>query len=162
MSTLDFHSANGSLERSNGVELSHRKKRFGQRVRTLREAKTWTQEDLALHSGLSRSYISRLELGDIALPRNDKLGRLALALGTSNEDLLEAAGYMSAPSGEADAALPDLAAYLRRKYSLTEPRLIATIQHIVDLALADQQRSNGSHPTLSADLAETHDEKLFH
>ncbi len=162
MSAPDFYSANGSLERTDGVELSRRKKRFGRRVRTLREAKSWTQEDLALHSGLSRSYISRLELGDIALPRNDKLGRLARALGTSNEDLLEAAGYMSAPSNEADAALPELAAYLRRKYDLTQPRLIATIQHIVDLALADQQHSNGNHPAVSTALEEAHDEKLFH
>ncbi len=162
MSALDLHLSNGSVERTDGVELGHRKKRFGQRVRTLREARNWTQEDLALHSGLSRSYISRLELGDIALPRNDKLGRLARALGTSNEDLLEAAGYMSAPSSEADAALPDLPAYLRRKYSLTQPRLIATIQHILDLALTDQQRSNGSHAALPADLVEMRDEKLFH
>ncbi len=161
MSISDNYSANGH-ERNDRVDLSRRKKRFGQRVRSLREAKRWTQEDLATNSGLSRSYISRLELGDIALPRNDKLGRLARALGTSNEDLLEAAGYMSAPSGESDAALPDLAAYLRRKYGMTQPRLIATLQHILDLALADQQRSNDNYPLLPADMEETPDEKLFH
>ena len=161
MTASDTYSANGH-ERSDGVEMNRRKKRFGQRVRALREAKRWTQEDLAMNSGLSRSYISRLELGDIALPRNDKLGRLARALGTSNEDLLEAAGYMSAPSGEADAALPDLPAYLRRKYGLTQPRLIATVQHILDLALADQQRSNGSHPTISAALEEIYTEEQLH
>lgn len=147
MTTTDFYSINGSETRADSVELSRRKKRFGQRVRTLREAKRWTQEDLSFNSGLSRSYISRLELGDIALPRNDKLGRLARALGTSNEDLLEAAGYMSAPTNDANAALPDLAAYLRRKYGLTQPRLIATIQHILDLALDEQQRRNGGPPT---------------
>ncbi len=144
MSAAGFHSASDNEARVDSAELSRRKKRFGQRVRTLREAKQWTQEDLAFHSGLSRSYISRLELGDIALPRNDKLGRLAHALGTNNEDLLEAAGYMSAPLNDANAALPELAAYLRRKYGLTQPRLIATIQHIIDLARADQPHSNGS------------------
>jgi transcriptional regulator with XRE-family HTH domain len=141
MSTSRLYTANGNPERADTSELRRRKKRFGQRVRTLREAKSWTQEDLALNSGLSRSYVSRLELGDIALPRNDKLGRLALALGTSNEDLLEAAGYMSTPLTEANAALPDLAAYLRRKFGLTQPRLINTVQHIIDLALTEQRYS---------------------
>ena len=132
--------SNNKVERTDPAELHSRKKRFGQRVRTLREAKNWTQEDLAVSSGLSRSYVSRLELGDIALPRNDKLGRLARALGTSNEDLLEAAGYMSASLDDTGAALPDLPAYLRRKYGLTQPRLISTMQHIIDLALSEQQR----------------------
>jgi transcriptional regulator with XRE-family HTH domain len=150
MSAAVFHSANDSEVRVDSAELNRRKKRFGQRVRTLREAKEWTQEDLALQSGLSRSYISRLELGDIALPRNDKLGRLARALGTSNEDLLEAAGYMSASASDTDAALPDLAAYLRRKYGLTQPRLIATIQHIIDLAHAAQSYGNGNNPPADA------------
>lgn len=156
MSASSFYTANGNGERADSAELHRRKKRFGQRVRALREAKNWTQEDLANNSGLSRSYVSRLELGDIALPRNDKLGHLAFALGTSNEDLLEAAGYISAPLNDASANLPDLAAYLRRKFGLTQPRLINTMQHIIDLAITEQQHSG---VTLSKS---THDEVGSH
>ncbi len=137
-----YTSARIGEEQLDPHQLRLRKKRFGNRVRALREAKQWTQEDLSVDSGLSRSYISRLELGDIALPRNDKLGRLAHSLGTSNEDLLEAAGYMSARTTDEDAALPDLPAYLRRKYGLTQPRIIGTMQHILDLALAEQGHSS--------------------
>jgi ribosome-binding protein aMBF1 (putative translation factor) len=38
-------------------------KRLGQRIRELRVAKNWTQEDLAGESGLDRSYVSGLEVG---------------------------------------------------------------------------------------------------
>lgn len=140
MTTNGYYSGSSlDDERIEVVELRRRKKRFGLRVRTLREAKQWTQEDLSNHSGLSRSYISRLELGDIALPRNDKLGRLAHALGTSNEDLLEAAGYMSTLAADGTTPLPDLPAYLRRKYGLTNPRLISSMQYILDLARANPE-----------------------
>jgi len=120
-----------------------RKREFGKRVRLLREAKRWTQEELAADSGLSRSYVSRLELGDIALPRNDKLTRLARALGTSNEDLLEAAGYMTPPSNDQEGSLPDLAPYLRRKYGLSQPRLVDLIQYMVEMA---QREGSGTPP----------------
>ncbi len=126
-----------------------RKREFGKRVRLLREAKRWTQEELAADSGLSRSYVSRLELGDIALPRNDKLTRLARALGTSNEDLLEAAGYMTPPTNDEEGSLPDLAPYLRRKYGLSQPRLVDLIQYMVEMA----QREGSGKPPASDEAA---------
>ncbi len=38
-------------------------RRLGQRIRHLRVAKDWTQEDLAGECGLDRSYVSGLEVG---------------------------------------------------------------------------------------------------
>ena len=38
-------------------------RRLGQRIRRLRVAKQWTQEDLAGECGLDRSYVSGLEVG---------------------------------------------------------------------------------------------------
>jgi transcriptional regulator with XRE-family HTH domain len=38
-------------------------RRLGERIRELRSAKGWTQEDLAGECGLDRSYISGLEVG---------------------------------------------------------------------------------------------------
>ncbi len=37
--------------------------RFGARVRSLRKARKWTQTYLSVHSGLSRTFISDVELG---------------------------------------------------------------------------------------------------
>ncbi len=37
--------------------------RLGRRIRTLRKAKGWNQDDLALHMGLGRTYISNVERG---------------------------------------------------------------------------------------------------
>ena len=53
---------------------------FGRRVRTAREARGWTQEDLAYETGLDRTYIGGIERGErnIALL---SLNKLAKALG---------------------------------------------------------------------------------
>ena len=37
--------------------------RLGRRIRTLRKAKGWNQDDLAQHIGLGRTYISNVERG---------------------------------------------------------------------------------------------------
>jgi len=48
---------------------------FGRRLATLRKAKGWSQEQLALHSGLARSYLGGVERGqrNIALENIVKL-----------------------------------------------------------------------------------------
>ena len=89
----------------------------------------FTQQDLSRASGLSRSYISRLEMGDIALPSRDKLRSLAHALGTTLDDLLQAAGFLDNPEGAHD--LPDIKVYLRHKYGINDPRLLQAIESIV-------------------------------
>ena len=94
---------------------------LAERLKALRKARGWTQHDLSRASGLTRSHISRLERGDIQLPSSERLRQLAQALGTSVDDLLEAAGYRDAAVNGAD--LPDLAGYLRHKYGLADPRL---------------------------------------
>src|SRR5438093_3973303 len=100
------------------------------RLKELRRALGWTQQDLSRASGLTRSYISRLEMGDIALPSSEKLRALAQSLGTSPDDLLQAAGYIDSPSEASD--LPDIKVYLRRKYAMQEPRTLQAIETIVN------------------------------
>ena len=100
------------------------------RIRELRQSIGFTQQDLSHASGLSRSYISRLEMGDIALPSRDKLRSLASALGTSLDDLLQAAGFLDAPTEEND--LPDLKVYLRRKYGIHERQVLQAIETLID------------------------------
>jgi transcriptional regulator with XRE-family HTH domain len=57
-------------------------KRLGERIRQLRTAKNWTQEDLAGESGLDRSYVSGLEVGR-RNPTYLILRRVAKTLGVS-------------------------------------------------------------------------------
>lgn len=102
---------------------------LARRIKELRQAQGWTQQDLSRGSGLSRSYISRLEMGDIALPSSERLRALSTALGTTSNDLLQAAGFLDAQPEPAD--LPDIRAYLRRKYAIQDPHVLQAIETIV-------------------------------
>lgn len=53
---------------------------LGWRVRQLREAKGWTQENLAGRAGLDRSYIAGIEAG-LRNPSTKALAKMARALG---------------------------------------------------------------------------------
>ena len=102
---------------------------LARRIKELRQVANFTQQDLSRASGLSRSYISRLEMGDIALPSRDKLRALAVALGASLDDLLQAAGFLDAASDT--SSLPDIKAYLRKKYGIYNPQVLQAIETIV-------------------------------
>jgi len=63
-------------------------KRLGGRIRDLRTAKKWTQEDLAGECGFDRSYVSGLEVGR-RNPTYLKLLKLAKTLGIPLLTLLD-------------------------------------------------------------------------
>lgn len=60
---------------------------FGLAVRQLREARNWSQEQLAAQSNLNRSYVGEIERGQVA-PSLVTLHKLALALLISASELL--------------------------------------------------------------------------
>lgn len=64
------------------------RKRFGKRVRTLRLAKGWTQEELANQSGLHPTYVGGIERGERNVGLNNIL-KLARALGLRPAALFE-------------------------------------------------------------------------
>jgi transcriptional regulator with XRE-family HTH domain len=99
------------------------------RIRELRQVLGWTQQDLSRQSGLSRSYISRLEMGDIALPSSERLRALSRALGASPDDLLQAAGYIDTPSNGKE--LPEIKTYLKRRYGIENTKVLQAIETIV-------------------------------
>jgi len=104
---------------------------LAKRIRDLRQGFGWTQQDLSIESGLSRSYISRLEMGDIALPSNERLRSLASALQTPLDDLLLAAGFLDTPKHGNGVDLPDLKTYLKQRYSIQEPVVLQALETLV-------------------------------
>ena len=61
---------------------------FGARLRRLRRAKGWTQEELSDHSGVKRSTIGLYESGAIKGAGAEAAHRLAAALGVDSEHLV--------------------------------------------------------------------------
>lgn len=113
---------------------------LAKRIKELRQVAGFTQQDLSGASGLSRSYISRLEMGDIALPSRDKLRSLAAALNATLDDLLQAAGFLDSLTEVSD--LPDIKVYLRRKYGIYNPHLLQAVETIVTSVQAAEPPSN--------------------
>lgn len=62
--------------------------RLGSCIRKLRVERGWSQEDLALKSGLHRTYISSLENGE-RNPTMRSVGSIAKALGIPVRDLFQ-------------------------------------------------------------------------
>ncbi len=66
-----------------------RKRGVGRVLKTLREAKGWTQERLATRAQTTQEYIAMLEKGVRKNPSLETLKRLAKALGVPVTELLE-------------------------------------------------------------------------
>lgn len=66
--------------------------RLGQKIRELREKRSWRQIDLAAHAELSKTHISELENGkrEVGLKT---LERLADALEVKISEIMEAIGH---------------------------------------------------------------------
>ena len=64
------------------------RKQFGARVRALREARGWSQEELAEQAGLHRTYVSAVERG-VRNPTVTVMARIAAALEVSLAVLVE-------------------------------------------------------------------------
>jgi XRE family transcriptional regulator, regulator of sulfur utilization len=69
---------------------------FGANVRRLRESHGWSQERLAGHAGLNRTYVGEIERGTV-IASIVTVEKLARAFGVSLNDLL--AGAIPAPAG---------------------------------------------------------------
>ena len=67
------------------------RKQFGERVRKLREARSWSQEELADQAGLHRTYISSVERG-VRNPTITVIYKISEALGVSLAVMMEELG----------------------------------------------------------------------
>jgi transcriptional regulator with XRE-family HTH domain len=89
--------------------------RFGHRLRQLREAKGWSQEELAKRAKLHRTHISLIETAKRSV-QLDTVERLATALGVQAADLFLPGPVAAAPatrtdSDELDRLLPFVREY---------------------------------------------------
>ncbi len=62
------------------------KRQFGERLRTLRQGKGYSQEELGFKAGLDRTYISGIERG-LRNPSLANISKLAKALGVPIREL---------------------------------------------------------------------------
>lgn len=72
---------------------------LGAWVRSNRLAQGINQRELADRAGVSRSYLSDIEIGRGVRPSLDTLDKLATGLGVARTDVLRAAGYLNPSRG---------------------------------------------------------------
>lgn len=98
---------------------------LGALLRKRRQSLGLSTHRLSALVGVRQSTITRLERGEIAAPRPDKLARIARVLGVSLADLYVRAGY-HVP----DDLLPSFPIYLQSKYPQLPPETITElVQH---------------------------------
>ncbi len=128
-------------------------KTLGTWVRSLRQARGMSQAQLQAETGIGQTYISDIEAGKTKLPSPDHRRRIAAALGTSNVDLLLAAG-------EVDEE--ELTAWAHRR-GFTLPDATGTPRHLAlvagELAAEGQGSSRAELALLIPSL--THQEARF-
>lgn len=83
---------------------------IGERIKAAREARNWSQHDLARKSGVTQGTISKLELGQRRTPSGAILEKLAHALGLTVDDLLHANGSAPAEEGRLEAWVQEMVA----------------------------------------------------
>lgn len=115
---------------------------FAQRLRAARQARKWTQAELAERADIAVEVYGRLERGR-ALPRADTLVNLASALGTTTDDLLGLGGAVAQRRhvSEQQAEYGDSTEFRRlvRRLRRESRRTI----HLLD-ALVSSMRTGGS------------------
>ena len=95
---------------------------FGQYIKSLREQHKLSLRDVAAKTGMSYSYLTKIEHGGRKAPGPELLKKLAPVYGVSVRDLLKMAGYLD----ESEPAKPTLneEEEVERafRYALSDPR----------------------------------------
>jgi transcriptional regulator with XRE-family HTH domain len=105
------------------------KQSLGQFIQKVRTDKKITQEQLAISSGLARSYISRMEDDQFKSPSAMVLIRLAKGLGVSHDTIFQIAGYIPKI---AKTELPSFDVYLRTKFPKISEQGINDIEFYIN------------------------------
>ena len=136
---------------------------FGQEVRRARTNRGMTLDDLAAATGMAKSYLSQIETGYAPPPRDEKIGKIARALGL-DEGAFVAKAHLSQLPAETKDRIQRLAqlAKLREVFDSTEEMM---------RALAEKSGVAGQAPAAEApaepkgeglDLDALHQSGLLH
>jgi transcriptional regulator with XRE-family HTH domain len=109
---------------------------FGEKLKTLRQQRGLSQKRLAALSGVSPSYLSRVERSERNIPHPSALVKLAGPLGINEYEILAMAGYITgATSSSSD--IP------RHWHSLmADPSLDNMLRQLGDLSDQEKQSLN--------------------
>jgi len=119
--------------------------RIGQRIRQLRESRGMTQSQLQAHSRVSRSYLSRIESGQMT-PSLGTLEKIAEALGVGLNRF-----FIPATNGEAlleDPFIQGLRPYLRQLDLPQWQSILKRLQAISDHVGGSSNTHSEKDPTL--------------
>ena len=94
---------------------------FGKRMRAIRDHRGMTTTDVAMKTGLSQSYISRLETGVHSSPSLKTVKKIADALSVAPEQLLDERAVI--PNEVIDGMPDDIQSWLAKKDVLPYLRL---------------------------------------
>ncbi len=86
---------------------------FGERVREIRVAHGKSQREVADEVGIDFTYLSKVENGRMPPPAESTIVKLALALDTDSDELVQLAGKVPADLGTVIARTPAMPAFLR-------------------------------------------------
>ncbi len=110
---------------------------LGALLRQKRQSLGLSTHRLSALVGVRQSTITRLERGEFAAPRPDKLARIAKALGISLADIYARAGYVVP-----DDLLPSFPIYLQSKYEHLPPEAITELVQHFDKLMTQHGLSN--------------------
>lgn len=108
-------------------------------VKEVREARHFSQAELARRCNLSRAYINALESGNVKEPSARTLGLLAGALQIDIMEILEATGAVRIADRGGISDEAQLASYLRRRRDLSETSVRSILRLISLFELGDKQ-----------------------
>lgn len=114
-------------------------------IKARRDLLGWTQQRLGEEAGLTKSHLSQIEGGKIALPSAEIRRRLAKALGVRHIDLLIAAGEITPEEADLAKAAGNPFAIGDARHEAVElllsndPAFTSVVHAVVRLRHADQR-----------------------
>lgn len=117
---------------------------FGTKLRSMRTANAMSQRALAQASGLTPSYVCKIESGSLQTPPSaDAVTSLAKALGTDEVELLNAAGRVPSPF-EVIGSQPEATRFFRRaSEQIQDPRDWDRLTAMIDSPDFESETRNG-------------------
>jgi HTH-type transcriptional regulator, competence development regulator len=112
---------------------------FGERVRSLREAKGIGLRQFALRVGMSATYLSKIERGELVPPSEEKIRAIARQFAANEDEFLALAGRLPSDLSEIIRKQPRaMAAFLRTAGGLPLSKIQSLTDHAAEMKKAGE------------------------